>query len=263
MPGVRHFHESVAGCDVSVRRGGLGPPLLFLHGARGAADWLPFMEKLSRSFDVIVPEHPGFGQSETPAWLDNIHDLAYFYLDFMEHLGIEQIHLMGASMGGWIAAELAVRDQHRLRSLTLVAPAGIHVRGVQTGDFFLWSEQELVHNLFASQRFAEEMALLNDKRTQEEKDIQLKNKLTAAKLAWQPRLHDPHLKKWLHRITVPALIVWGAEDKLIPAEHGPEFRDLIPNSRLEVFPDCGHLPQVEKMADFVGLVARFVQGIQP
>lgn len=262
MPGVRHIRERVADCEVSLLRAGVGEPLLFLHGARGAGNWLPFMEKLSQTFDVIVPEHPGFGQSETPAWLDNIHDLAYFYLDFVEHLGIKQVHLMGTSMGGWIAAELAVRDQRCLRSLTLVASAGIHIQGVQTGDFFLWSEQELARNLFASPSFAEELALLNEKRTQEEKDIQLKNKLTTAKLAWQPRLHDPHLNKWLHRITVPTLIVWGAEDKLIPPEYGPAFRDLIPNARLEILPDCGHLPQVEKMDDFVELVGRFLQGIR-
>jgi len=261
MTDVRHTRERIAGCEVSVQRGGAGQPLLFLHGARGAGRWLPFMEALSQTFDVIVPEHPGFGQSETPAWLDNIHDLAYFYLDFVEHLGLQQVHLVGTSMGGWIAAELAVRNQHSLRSLTLVASAGIHVQGMQPGDIFLWPEQELIHNLFADRKLAD--AMLSEKSSQDEQDIQLKNKLTTAKLAWQPRLYDPHLTKWLHRITVPTLIMWGAEDKLIPVEYGPAFRGLIPNARLEVFQDCGHLPHIEKMSDFVSALRRFLQGVQP
>jgi pimeloyl-ACP methyl ester carboxylesterase len=260
MTDVRHSFERIAGCSVSVRRGGAGQRLLFLHGASGAGRWLPFMEALSRDFEVIVPEHPGFGSSETPGWLDNIGDLACFYLDFIEALELKQVHLVGTSLGGWVAAELAVRNQSSLRTLTLVAPAGIHVAGVQKGDIFLWSRQELARNLFYNQELAE--AMLREEPSQEELDIQMKNRLTMAKLAWQPRLHNPHLAKWLHRITVPTLIVWGAEDKLIPAQYGPAFQGLIPNARLEVLPQCGHLPQVEKMTEFVGGVTRFLQGVR-
>jgi pimeloyl-ACP methyl ester carboxylesterase len=258
MTDVRHSIERIAGCNVSVRRGGAGQSLLFLHGAGGGNRWLPFMEALSQNFEVIVPEHPGFGESEMPAWLDNVGDLAYFYLDFVEQLGLKQVHLVGASLGGWIAAEIAARNQSSLRTLTLVAAAGIHVAGVQKGDIFLWSRQELARNLFYNQEFAEVM--LREEPSPEEIELQLKNRLTMAKLAWQPRLHDPHLAKWLHRITLPTLIVWGAEDKVISAQYGPAFRDLIPNARLEVLPHCGHLPQIEKTAEFAGVVTQFLQG---
>jgi pimeloyl-ACP methyl ester carboxylesterase len=258
MTDVRHSIEKIAGCKVSVRRGGAGQPLLYLHGAGGGSRWLPFMEALSQNFEVIVPEHPGFGPSDTPEWLDNVGDLAYFYLDFIEQMGLEQVHLVGTSLGGWIAAELAVRNQSRLRSLTLVAAAGIHVAGVPKGDIFLWSRQELARNLFYNQELAE--AMLRLELSPEEMDFQIKNQLTMAKLAWQPRMHNPHLVKWLHRITVPTLIVWGAEDKLIPASYGPAFRDLIPNAKLEVLPHCGHLPEIEKTAEFVSMVTRFLQG---
>jgi pimeloyl-ACP methyl ester carboxylesterase len=260
MSDVRHSLEKIDGCRVSVRRAGAGQPLLYLHGAGGANRWLPFMEALSQNFEMIVPEHPGFGDSEMPAWLDNVGDLAFFYLDFIEYLGLKQVHLVGTSLGGWIAAELAARNHNSLRTLTLVAPAGIHVVGVQKGDIFLWSRQEIFRNLFCNQALAETM--LREEPSQEEIDIQLKNRLTMAKLAWQPRLHNPHLAKWLHRITLPTLIVWGAEDKLIPAQYGPAFRELIPNARLEVLPHCGHLPQVEKMEDFVSTVTRFLQGVE-
>jgi pimeloyl-ACP methyl ester carboxylesterase len=207
-----------------------------------------------------VPEHPGFGRSETPAWLDNVSDLAYFYLDFIEGLGLRDVHLVGTSLGAWIAAELAVRNQCSLRSLTLSAAAGIHLPGVAKGDMFLWSREELFRNLFYDQKFAE--TLLSAEVSPEEADLQLKNRLTTAKLAWQPRFYDPHLAKWLHRITVPTLVLWGADDKLIPAQYGPAFRDLIPNARLEILERCGHLPQIEKMAEFVEKLTRFIEGVQ-
>ena len=105
----------IADCSVNVMRGGKGPPLLFLHGAGGAGVWLPFMAALSEHYDVIVPDHPGFGRSDTPEWLDALSDLAYFYLDFIEALDLDQLHLIGNSLGGWIAAEIAVRNTSRLR----------------------------------------------------------------------------------------------------------------------------------------------------
>src|ERR1700744_1850571 len=103
----RRSIEQVANCNISLRRAGIGDPLLFLHGASGASQWLPFMDELSKHFELFVPEHPGFGRSATPPWLDNVAGLAYFYLDFVEALGLKKVHLMGLSLGGWIAAELA------------------------------------------------------------------------------------------------------------------------------------------------------------
>ena len=91
----RETFETVNGCKIRVLRGGQGAPLLYLHGALGVYAWTPFMEQLSRRFDVIVPDHPGFGESDTPDWLDNVGDLAYFYLDVMEALGLTGVHLVG------------------------------------------------------------------------------------------------------------------------------------------------------------------------
>jgi pimeloyl-ACP methyl ester carboxylesterase len=249
----------VAGCAVSVKRAGEGPPLLYLHGGGGAPRWLPFMAALAERFDVIVPEHPGFGRSETPEWLDTIGDLAFFYLDFIRELGLERVHLVGSSMGGWIAAELAVRSAHDLASLTLISSVGIHVKGLQKGDFFLWSHEQLIRNLFADPKFAE--VILAMTVTEEEQDQRLKNALAVAKLGWQPRLYNPHLAKWLHRIDVPTLIAWGDSDKLVPLAYGTAFRDLIPGSRLEVFERCGHLPHAECADKFVRALTGFIEGL--
>lgn len=248
--------ETITGCKVRFMRKGTGAPLLFLHGTSGASRWLPFMEKLSETHEVIVPEHPGFGASDSPEWLDNISDLAFFYLDVFDHLGLEKVNLVGTSIGGWLAAEIAIRNATKLSSLTVVAPAGIRVKGVRKGDVFMWNPEETARNLFYDQAFAE--AMLAVPQTREGMEILLKNRLTSAKLAWEPRFLNPNLHKWLHRISAPTLIVWGDDDKAMPVGYAPAWRDLIPNSRLEIIENCGHLPQIEKADHFVELVNGFI-----
>ena len=261
MSEPRQSFETISGCKVNLRRAGKGAPLLYLHGAQGAPVWLPFMAELAQRFEVIVPEHPGFGMSDTPDWLDNISDLAFFYLDFIAALGLDRVNLVGTSLGGWIAAEIAVRDQHALKTLTLAAPAGIHVKGLQPADIFLLSREQAIRNLVADPALAEK--ILSQPQSDEQIDLMLKNNITVAKLAWQPRLYDPHLYKWLHRITLPTLILWGDSDKLMPPAYGPEFQKLIPGSKLHVFRNCGHLPHIEKTGEYVAAVAGFIEGARP
>ena len=256
MP-ARESFETVDGCKIRIMRAGKGAPLLYLHGARGISAWLPFMEQLSAHFDVIVPEHPGFGASDTPEWLDNVGDLAYFYLDALAALKLERVTLVGSSLGGWIAAELAVRSTARLARLVLSAAAGIHEKGLRKGDFFLWSREELVRNLFHDQKLAEEA--LKHEASEAELMTEAKNRLTTAKLGWQPRLYNPHLAKWLHRIDVPTLLIWGDDDKVIPTGYGPAFQKLIPGARLEVIKNCGHMPQIERTDDWVGKIVGFAK----
>ena len=140
----------IRGCRTHLRRAGKGEPLLFLHGASGAPAIMPFMEKLAQRFDVLVTEHPGYGQSEEPEWLENIHDVAYFYLDFLKQLDLKNVTLVGSSMGGWMAMEIAVRDTRRLKSLVLVSPAGVAVPGVQPADIFLLPPEDMVRALFST-----------------------------------------------------------------------------------------------------------------
>jgi pimeloyl-ACP methyl ester carboxylesterase len=248
----------IDGCRINLRRGGAGTPLLYLHGASGAPVILPFMEKLAGSFEVLVPEHPGFGLSDEPEWLENIHDLAYFYLDFLGHLDLRNVIVVGASIGGWLALEMAVRDAARIRSLVLVGPAGISAPGVQAADIFLWSPEELVRNLFHDPKLAE--ARLAEPVTPGEVDLALKNRHTAARLAWEPRLHDPFLHKWLHRVTVPVKIVWGENDRILPVAYAREFKRLLPHAEIEIVPNCGHLPQAEQADRFCDSVLRFASG---
>ncbi len=257
MSDAKESYETVAGCKVQMLRGGKGAPLLFLHGGGGAGVWFPFFQKLADRYDVIMPEHPGFGRSDTPEWLDNVGDLANFYLDFIKQLGLRDIHLVGHSLGGWIAADLAVRNTSALRSLTLMAPAGIHVAGVPKGDIFLWTPEQLVRGLVADPALAE--MILKMTPDDAERQRQMKNMLMLAKVGWQPRFYNPDLRKWLHRIDRPTLIVWGDSDMVIPSPYGPAYRDLIPGSKLAVIQNCGHLPHIEKTDEVLAAVTKFIE----
>ena len=128
---------AINGCKLALRRGGGGVPLIYLHGTDGLSEWPAMLDTLYENFDVVAPDHPGFGGSEAPAFIDDVSDLAYLYLDAIEQLGLKRLHLVGQSLGGWIALEMAVRSTARLRSLTLISAAGIHVKGVPKADIFI------------------------------------------------------------------------------------------------------------------------------
>jgi len=246
---------AVRGARIRLMRGGAGDPLVYLHGASGAS-WLPFLQTLTQKYDVIAPEHPGFGESDTPEWLDTVHDLAYFYLDVLDELKLEGVHLVGNSLGGWIAAELAVRSTRRLASLTLSDAAGLNVPNVKRMDAFLGSDEQRLRDFFYDQKKAE--ATIARVLDPELEDVALKNRTTVAKLVWQPRDHDPHLAKWLHRIDVPTLLIWGDHDRLFPKEFALAYQKAIPGAKLVMIPKCGHVPQVEKPDEFIAALETFL-----
>ena len=248
----------VDGATIGYVRGGSGPPLLFLHGAGGAATWTPWMAKLSASYDLIVPEHPGWGHSDMPEWFDNVHDLAYYYLDFMDALELENVHLVGNAIGGWIACEIGVRNTKHLETITLIAPAGLRVPGIQRFDIFLASHEAHTRALFHDQAFADRILAIPLEG--EHLDMHLKNRFATARVGWQPRLYDPHLAKWLHRIDIPTLVVWGENDAVFPVAMLDEFVRLIPGATAAVIPECGHLPHVERTDALLAKLKSFMGG---
>ena len=244
MPDPKSEFLTILGARIHLRRAGKGPPLLFLHGAGGVTVWLPFFDKLAESFEILVPDHPGFGRSDTPPWLRNIGDAALYYLDLLEALKLGRPHVAGTSLGGWIAAEAAVRNPTAFGRLTLLAPAGLRVVGVPAGDPFIWSPEEQARNLYFDQSLAEQA--IAAPVTSELADLQIKNRFTFARLAWQPRLFNPDLERWLHRIKAPAQLIWGNEDKLIPVTYAQAWLKNLPRASLLPLPQCGHLPHVER-----------------
>jgi pimeloyl-ACP methyl ester carboxylesterase len=247
--------------DVAIKlhRSGSGPLVLFLHGAGGVPQWLPFFDILAKRYELLVPEHPGFGASDDPSWIRSMPDLAMFYLDLLEEAELDRIHLIGNSLGGWLAAEILIRDRSRFRSLIQLAPAGIRVKGVPCGDNFIWGPEEAVRNLYHDQTFADRILALAPSEAQ--MDLMLKNRFTVAKLGWQPRWFDPDLEKWLHRIKLPALIVWGEDDKIMPPAYGALWHRCLPDARLVMMEQCGHLLHVEQAPLVARHVYEFLEGV--
>jgi pimeloyl-ACP methyl ester carboxylesterase len=242
--------------DLLLRRAGQGPTLLFLHGAGGVPGWLPFFDKLSDQYDLLVPDHPSFGRSPLPPWLDDISDLAYFYLDLIEELNLKDVHLVGHSMGGWLALELAIRSQARLKSLTLMASVGIRLKGVPVTNIFFLAPDQLMNALYSDPKIiAQETAR---QPTPAELDQIVINRTAAARMAWHPRFFNPKLSKWLHRIKVPTQIVWGSEDKIVSPVYAEEFQRLIPHASVTKIPGVGHIPFAEKLDETTSTVSNFI-----
>ena len=197
---------------------------------------------------MLVPEHPGFGTLENAGAIRDIADMAMYYLDFLDGLDAGRVHVVGNSLGGWIAAEVAVRNCARLGTMTLISPAGLRVKGVPMGDGFIWSPEELARNLFYDQSFAERVLALTP--SEEEADRMLVNRFMATRLGWQPRWFNPALERWLHRVKVPTMVLWGADDKLLPAAYAKRWQERVPGARVEIIPQCGHVAHIEK-ADVV------------
>jgi pimeloyl-ACP methyl ester carboxylesterase len=155
------------------------------------------------------------------------------------------VHLIGHSLGGWVAAEAAIRNTRRIASLTLLAPAGIRVKGVPPGDNFIWSPEEAIHNRFYDQRLAE--ALLQAPPPDDAQiDINLQNRVAAVKFGWEPRWFNPALEKWLHRIAVPTHVVWGANDELLPSAYAARWGERVAGAQISMVAACGHSPHIEQ-----------------
>ena len=247
----------VRGTGIHLRRGGSGEPMLFLHGASGVAGWIPTFQALSETHDLMVPDHPTFGLSDEPDWLDSMDDLAMFYLDFLDQMDLNGVHLVGNSLGGWLAMEIAVRNSSRLKSLTLVGAAGIRIAGKPIADIFMMDPDDLVREIYVDQSIADN--ILGMELTEEQVDIQIRNRVATARLGWQPRLFNPNLRKWLHRIDVPTHVIWGDTDKIIDPVYAAEFGGIIAGSEVTMIEQAGHLPHVERPEPFVEAVSGFIQ----
>ncbi len=256
---MRDIEIDIKGQMLKIKEDGSGPPLLFLHGA-GGSNWSPMLKALAETHRVIAPEHPGFGRSKTPDWMMSVGDLAFFYLDMLEVMDLKNIHLAGHSLGGWTAAELAIRNTSRLKSVTLLAPAGCRSDAVPFGDIFLWDAETATRNQFYDQKLAEERIKM---LPQADLDVTLQNKATVARLAWSPRLHNPQLPYWLHRIDKPSHIIWGRDDKIVPFDCHKAFVEKIKGVKLTALAQSGHSLHTERPKECSDAMTAFYRELAP
>lgn len=248
----------VRGCKVHIQRAGTGEPVLFLHGAQGLAGWDPGLQSLSSHFDVIAPDHPGFGRSANSDVVDDVADLAMFTLDLLDALKLPRVHIVGECLGGWIALEMAIRSTARIQTMTLVNSAGIRLEGQPRADLFICGPDELMTLLFANPASATAWQQ-QWQQTPEHQDMAERNTGSAAKFCWQPRLANLKLDRWLHRIDVPTHIVWGEDDKVIPHAYGNALRRLIKGSSLATLRACGHVAHFEQPQALASEINAFVR----
>src|SRR5262249_10045536 len=241
--------------------GGAGAPLA-LSAARGApCRWLPFQERLAKSFNVYSPSHPGHGGSPAAEWIEHISDLAFHYLDVLDTLDLERPHLVGASFGGWIAAEIATMASHRLQSLVLIDPVGIRVDDWIYPFLFGMDISELVSTVFHNPMAA--LALASPDQSIDTLALQYRQGAALARVAWNPHLYNPLLRRRLARISTPTLLSWGAHDRIAPlVPCGPTWAPRTPGARLSVFDESGHAPHLEEPEAVAEAIAEFCRAVE-
>ena len=251
----------VDGVKIDLRRKGQGRPLLFIQGIESWIRDEEFSDPLAANHDVILPQNPGFGHSELPLDFREIGDFAQFYLRMLEEQDLNDVVLVGTSFGGWIVAEMASRSCERIGAVVLANPFGIRisedptVRDIQ--DVYAMSQAEVAeafyHDPEANRRDVTQLpdhTLVAIARSRE----------TMALFGWKPYMHNPSLKRWLKRISVPTLMIWGESDDVMSVDYGRAYATMIPDAKFHSIEGAGHYPHVEMPAEFVAAIQEFLSG---
>jgi pimeloyl-ACP methyl ester carboxylesterase len=263
---------TVAGHEVAVAETGSGAPLLYLHGfadVHGAAPgFLPFHDALGQSARIVAPAHPGCAGSAEDDEIETIDDLAFRMVETMDALGLDRADVAGTCVGGWIAAELAVRYPERVRRLVLIGASGLFVPGKPIGDMF-WEAQPVDGGDFSGMRrlfFAraddpQALDLFPDDRSDKARELErYKMMRFASRIGFNPPyFYDRKLRARLARFKGPALLVWGEHDCMVPRAHAEAYRDGFSGARLHILARAGHSPQVEAHAETAALVREFLR----
>lgn len=235
------------------------PPLLYLHGTYLGNLWLDFHKALAQHFHIFAPDTPGFGLTTRPDWMRDMSDYILYFRDLLNVLGLDRPAIIGHSLGGWMAAELAVWYPERVGQLVLSNVAGIRVKGSPIADLFAMNPQEILAVCFDDPMAA--FPLMPPEVNVEYLLDQYRQRTTLASLAWNPN-YDPKLERRLTWIACPTLIIWGENDRLIPQVYGDVFQQRIPGSKLVKLVGTGHMPMFERPTEWTQRTAEFLLASQ-
>ncbi len=249
----------VAGCELTIVRGGSGKPLLVLHDELGFPGWLKWNAALAEKRELVIPMHPGYGVSPAPEWIRTIRDLAGFYSIFVREQKLAPIDVIGLSLGGWIAAEMAAANPNQFAHMVLVAPAGIKPSEGEITDFFQIMAPDQLRATVRDPEATPEFADLFGGLSPQAFSLMEEARAQTARLAWQPFMHNPSLGHLLGVVdSLPTLLLWGKDDGIVPVSAARDYQRAIKNSKLVVFDTCGHRPEIEMLDRFVTETRNFL-----
>jgi pimeloyl-ACP methyl ester carboxylesterase len=232
---------------------GAGRNYLLLHAGSGAGSMMGLAEALSARGCVVVPTHPGFDGEPRPEWLTRIDELALAYLTLVERLEMKDVVVVGSSIGGWIAAEIALRKSPRVAGAVLLNAVGIDAAEPDhpMGDPRKIPPDELLARAFHDPKFAQ--AIMKDEATLAD------NQRSLLVYAGDPYMHDPRLRARLAYVSTPTLVAWGESDRLIDLDYGKRYAASIPGARFVPIAKAGHLPQIERVEETARIVMEFAE----
>ena len=241
------------GLDVTLAERGEGSIVLVLHGGGGPATVAPIAAHLGQTMQTITPTHPGWNGTVRPEWLTGIDDLAMIYLRLLKDRGYRDVTVVGSSIGGWLAAEMAVRDTAGLIGrLVVINGTGIEVPGAPAADFFSLTPRGVAeHAYYEPDKFYVDPASLPPERVA----VQRANIATLKAVAGEP---DAKLRRRLALVDAPALVLWGEADRMVTVEYGRAFAAALPHGRFELIERAGHLPQLERPEAAFAAIDAFV-----
>jgi pimeloyl-ACP methyl ester carboxylesterase len=236
----------INGARIEVTRQGTGRPILFLHPHIGMHRSEALIARLAQRAEVIAPSHPGFGRSDLPKGMSSVDDMSYLYLELLEQLDLRDVLVVGASLGGWLAAEIVTKTTQRLSRLVMIGAVGVKLGPREQSDIVdifatprsRWEELSFHDAKFAQRDY--------DALSEDELMVIARNREATALFAWNPYMYNPKLKHRLHRIRVPVLFLWGASDRFASPEYGRGYCAAIPGATFETLPEAGHFPHIEQ-----------------
>lgn len=252
-------HVTVAGVSLEIEERGQGRPLLLLHAGEGLQPQRPWLDTLAKSFRVIAPHHPGFGGSALPDWFGTVDDIAYLYLDLAKQFELDDALLVGSCFGGWVAAEMAVRATAPFAGLVLTAPLGIKIGGVLDRD--IADMHGMPRPEFMKLAWADPTLSTIDYATLADTELAgvARGRESLALFGWKPYMHNPRLRRWLHRIDIPTKLLWGDKDGIVSQAYGQGWQAEIASSTMETIAAAGHYPHWEQPQAFADRVTAFAK----
>jgi len=253
--------DTKRGVKCRVFEGGSGAPLVYFHGAGGLLKDNPFLDALAQRHSVFAPEWPGYGESTGDELLEDMLDFALHGWDVVDALGLTRPNILGHSMGGMIAAEMACLAPRDVGKLVLASPAGLWIDAHPIPDVFAMLPFEIANIMFADPQKGQSMmtggADLSDIEALKDYYIASQRRLAMAGKILFP-IPNRRLSKRLYRLAAETLIVWGASDRLIIPAYAKRWQSLIPKARLEMIDGAGHMLPYEQPDAFVAAVQKFL-----